>query len=291
MSKRRRETRDDQIFKICAIISVLLSLLISYLISKISDFFNLKTFVIVFFISLIVTNAITIVLALPSVKGKIGEKKVSKVLNSLMDKYGGYVINDVMIPGEDNKTSQIDHIYVSEYGVFVVETKNYAGRIYGNDNQQNWTQVLAYGHSKHKLYNPVKQNQTHIYRLKELINTDFEFKSVIVFVKGNTRYIESRYVYTLKELKNLITSKSLKIITDLEARSINNKIVAYKENPVKTNKEHIAEIKTMLNNIDSNICPRCGGQLLLKKSKMGTYFYGCGNYPRCTFVKKEVNKK
>ena len=52
---------------------------------------------------------------------------------------------------DNGKTSQIDHIVINSEGVFVIETKNYAGRIYGNDNQLEWTQVLVYGKVKNKL--------------------------------------------------------------------------------------------------------------------------------------------
>ena len=31
-------------------------------------------------------------------------------------------------------------------------------------------------------------------------------------------------------------------------------------------------------------CPVCGGELLQKRSKKGTVFYGCSNYPKCDFV-------
>jgi DNA topoisomerase-1 len=36
-------------------------------------------------------------------------------------------------------------------------------------------------------------------------------------------------------------------------------------------------------------CPKCGGDIVVKKSRRGKVFYGCGNYPTCTFAawKKE----
>ena len=50
-------------------------------------------------------------------------------------------------------------------------------------------------------------------------------------------------------------------------------------------RKHVKNIKTMLNNIDDNICPRCNSKLLLRNGKSGK-FYGCSNYPKCTFTKK-----
>ncbi|MDI3316487.1 MAG: type I DNA topoisomerase [Bacillota bacterium] len=31
-------------------------------------------------------------------------------------------------------------------------------------------------------------------------------------------------------------------------------------------------------------CPECGGELVVRRSRKGRRFYGCANYPRCTFV-------
>ena len=95
-----------------------------------------------------------------------------------------YVINNYMIV-DDGKSSQIDHILINKNGIFVIETKNYSGRIYGEDNQHEWTQVLNYGKVKNHFYNPVKQNATHIYRLAKLLPTDAPFFSVVVFTKDN----------------------------------------------------------------------------------------------------------
>ena len=112
------------------------------------------------------------------VKRKIGKTKENKK----------YVINNYMIQ-DGEKSSQIDHIVINENGVFVIETKNYSGIIYGNDNQHEWIQVLSYGRVRNKLHSPIKQNATHIYRLKEILPNDIYLTSIIVFVKNNTDYI------------------------------------------------------------------------------------------------------
>ena len=40
-------------------------------------------------------------------------------------------------------TTQIDHVVVSKYGLFTIETKNYRGKIYGDDARDKWTQVIV----------------------------------------------------------------------------------------------------------------------------------------------------
>lgn len=76
----------------------------------------------------------------PKIKGVIGEKTISVILTRLEpEKYK--IINDLMLKN-DGKTSQIDHVIVSNYGIFVIETKNYKGWIMGDEHGDQWTQVI-----------------------------------------------------------------------------------------------------------------------------------------------------
>lgn len=222
---------------------------------------------------------------LPSIKGRFGEARVNRILNRMADKYDGRLIYDVIIPGEDGKTSQIDHILVCTHGLFVVETKNYAGRIYGNEKQHDWTQVLAYGRVKNKLYNPLMQNYTHIRRLKELLPEWADPIGAVVFVRGNVGYIDAEGVYSLRGLKRTINDAP-ETLTEDKVIIVANAIQQYKDNPVSTSKEHVKSIKEAERKLKLGICPRCGGELVLRISKKdGKRFYGCSNYPNCTFKK------
>lgn len=282
--RKKYKTRKERIYTLLCLLALALAILISLVISNSTGTFDVKLFTILTIVFIVVFAAAFIILSLPVVKGKIGEARVSSRLKKLAKKYGGVIINDVMIPGENNKTSQIDHIYVCNYGVFVVETKNYAGRIYGNDDQKEWTQVLAYGNTKNKLYNPVKQNQTHLYRLSQALSRNVNLISVIVFVRADLSNVKSDYTYTIHELRKLLGGRR-KVLSDTEVDYISGEIMDFKLNPVKGNKEHVQEIKQMKRDISSNICPRCGGKLVLRNGSTGN-FYGCENYPKCKFTKK-----
>lgn len=286
MSRRRRRlTRRQTWVRLLFILALLAAIGLSSLVSNITGRFEAAVFFWTLIISFIVLIIAFIILSLPSVKGRIGESKVNNVLESLTNKYGGYFIHDVIVKGDDGKTSQIDHIYICTRGVFVIETKNYAGRIYGSDNQKEWTQVLAYGNSKNKLYNPVMQNQTHIRRLDEALPKHLNMISVVVFVQGNIKYIESEHVYTLDGLKEAVEAHNANY-PDSKVEAIAHIIQSYKDNPVSTDKEHVARIKETQRDIEKGICPRCGGELVLRISKKdGKKFYGCSNYPNCKFTK------
>ena len=125
----------------------------------------------------------------PKIKGIIGEKTTSSIL-LFLDKSKYKVINNVVLKSGD-KTSQIDHIVISDYGIFVIETKNYKGWILGSENSEYWTQVIY--KRKEKLYNPIRQNLSHIKALKDCLYEfpDIDYKSIIVFsskaaIKVNT---------------------------------------------------------------------------------------------------------
>lgn len=282
MSKKKYRTRQENYF----LIFLMVSLLIAIITFGITN--NTKVTIIFFFITLILCLAGYIVLCIPSVKGKIGEHKVSKQIKKLQKKHGGYIFNNVMIIDEDtNKSSQIDHIYLSKYGIFVFETKNYSGRIYGKDKDDKWTQVLLYGKQKNAFYNPVKQNYTHIIRLQKILGeSNLSYKSVIVFTLNNIRFINSEYIVPLHQIKHLIKKQNNILLSEEKVNELFNKLTSYVNGISLTNKEHVKEIKQMVKDVNNNICPRCGSNLILRKSKDGNTFYGCSKYPKCTFTKK-----
>ena len=218
----------------------------------------------------------------PSVRGKRGENSVQRVLGETQEGQR-YVFNDYQIM-DGGMSCQIDHILINKNGIFVIETKNYSGEIYGRDEQREWIQVLAYGKVKNKIYNPVKQNNTHLYRLRKILPKEFPLISVVVFVQNNTQHIDSKIVVPLYNLDKRIETnsgitlsfgqiqKAARLLQDAQVSKI-------------TNAEHVENIRLMRDKIAHNICPRCGGKLVLRQGKYGR-FYGCENYPKCKFTKK-----
>ena len=113
-------------------------------------------------------------------KGEQGEAMLRQHTDPSLAGKGYHALHDLLIPLYES-TTQIDHLYVSRYGIFVVETKNYAGWIYGDAEQKQWTQVLY--QQKRRFYNPLKQNETHIKALAYLLKLPVEtFHSIVVFV-------------------------------------------------------------------------------------------------------------
>jgi len=219
-----------------------------------------------------------------SLKGAKGESKVSSILQSLPDGY--HVVNNVIIPTR-NATSQIDHVLVSVYGVFVIETKNYSGWIFGSDNSKKWKQTFP--KSSHYFYNPIKQNWAHIYAFSDFLKLDKRvFKPVIVFSDDASLNVQSRTpVINMSCLRSHILSYTQEILSPENAEKIYNNIRKINLVGTDAGNKHTETVKQTISKEKASIaqgkCPRCGGNLKLRNGKYGK-FYGCSNYPRCRFT-------
>lgn len=120
----------------------------------------------------------------PWFKGKFGEFLVNLSARWFLDKSRYHLTKNVTLPAEDG-TTQIDHVLVSEFGVFVVETKNMRGWIFGRAHQRTWTQKIY--RSNHKFQNPLHQNYKHVKTLQTMLGLgDHQMHSVVVFVGDST---------------------------------------------------------------------------------------------------------
>ena len=231
-------------------------------------------------IAIILIIALGVYLKRPETRGKRGENRVKWKIGETI-KNEQYVINDLILSNNGN-TSQIDHVVINPRGVFVIETKNYSGEIYGSENQREWTQVLAYGNVKNKLYNPLKQNATHVYNVKRIVG-NLPIHSLVVFVQNNTYHINANNVIPLSALERALCS-GVSVLTVEQMETAYNLLLASKKE-IST-KEHVENVRAQQWNVKHGICPRCGGKLVLRNGKYGE-FCGCSNYPKCRFIKKD----
>lgn len=131
---------------------------------------------------LIAISLLARVLRNPRLKGRVGEAMVSVGALRKLDKQRYRVFNDLVLPRPDGKrTTQIDHVVASPYGIFVIETKNYRGRIFGDPKARYWTQVLP--GRKNRFQNPLHQNALHINALVKATGLPKDhFKNLVHFV-------------------------------------------------------------------------------------------------------------
>jgi hypothetical protein len=248
--------------------------------------FLIDSFLQFWYLWLLVAATGVLSLFAPKIKGHLGEKSVALFLSRLdQNKYK--VINNIMLK-IDNKTSQIDHVVVSNYGVFVIETKNYKGFIIGNEYDEYWKQVIY--KRKEKLYNPIRQNYGHVQALKEVLSdyTGIHYIPIVVFTtKADLKVTSSsEVIYSINLLKT-IRKHTVEQISDgdrdgifLQLKSLNVDNKENRKNHIKRIENGITEKK---DKVESGICPRCGGRLIEKSGKYGK-FMGCSGYPRCRFT-------
>ncbi|GLR03656.1 nuclease-related domain-containing protein [Vibrio hyugaensis] len=223
-------------------------------------------------------------------KGVFGEFLVNRLLSKLPE--SDYtLIKDVTLPTSDG-TTQVDHIVVSKYGIFVVETKNMKGWIFGSARQKQWTQKI-YRHSS-KFQNPLHQNYKHIKALETLLGCSEEhLHSVIVFIGDSTFKTEMppnvtyaqgsiRYIQQFNEI--VFSDKDYALLTE----SINQ--IKLKRGVI-TDLKHRKHVKDVVTSkVSSNQCPRCGSEMVLRETKrgenIGKQFWGCSTFPKCRAVKQ-----
>ena len=232
--------------------------------------------------------------------GTRGEYETYRILSSIQGK--NKCIANCYVPKEDGTTSEIDMLMIHETGIYVFESKNYSGYIFGSSNQKTWTQTFYAGHGKvekHQFYNPIMQNKTHIKYLKALLDDEsLPIYSYIVFsnrceFKGLDVDESYRVIHRsnlIKSLNDDIKNRAALLSEDRIEQIF--EILDKQSHMDKTiKKEHIQEIrdeKKMINeSIKNGICPKCGGKLVLRKASNGPHavseFYGCSNYPKCKF--------
>ncbi len=163
----------------------------------------------------------------------IGKRGETEVFRALLQTHSAHkkIINDIVIKTADGKMSQIDHILINESGIFVIETKNYKGAIYGSDGGLHWYQYL--NGKKFKFYNPVKQNAAHMKRLAKILGDIYPYYSIIVFVKDNTKKINIDNVINLSDLVRYIDAHQHKNLSREDIRLVYKRLQKMKKKNYK----------------------------------------------------------
>lgn len=249
--------------------------------------------------------------------GRHGERLTERELN-LIKLFGrsGKVLRNVYVPKENGETSEIDLVFITQKGIFVIESKNYSGWIFGDEESVNWTVMLP-SKVKNCFYNPIMQNKTHIKWLQKYLGDSIPLFSVIVFsVRCELKKVsvQSDNIYVIKRDELYATVRKIwdnseDRLTESEVHSVYGRIrtlthvdMAVKEAHIeninkkfkKSENEISKKVHNGMNTMDVEednfeVCPWCGGKLLLRAAKKGVHagssFYGCSNYPKCKYVR------
>ena len=221
-------------------------------------------------------------------KGDKGEEKVNEILSIFNN--DSYLINNLMLLGDNDVSHQIDHILIRPNGVFIIETKNYYGDIKGSINDSMWTKTYI-KHGKQvieKFHNPIKQNNAHIKAVKKVIGKDIPIINFVVFINND---VTNLGIYTVVNETQLVKRISLWesdiIISKAKMKEINHKLL-YSEADIQS-EDHLNRIKAIKKQrrdirhdsilvMEKGICPVCGNKI-----KMNKNIYTC---PNCKYIFK-----
>lgn len=182
-------------------------------------------------------------------KGKFQEIIVDISLFIALDKKEYVVHSNVTLELLDEMTTQIDHVVVSKYGIFVIETKNYKGWIYGSQNKKMWTQVLF--NQKNQFQNPLHQNYKHIKFLQALLSIpdvmelqEEDFKSIIYFSDECTFKTDMPPNVMQKALIPYITNYKEIKLSDIRIKKLNERLATKRlKAGIFTDIKHVQNLK------------------------------------------------
>ncbi len=249
-------------------------------------------------------------------KGAFGEYNIYMYLRGY-EANGAKLLFNCYLPKNNNETSEIDVIMIYRSGIYVFESKDYGGWIFGSESNKTWTQTLPNGKTSQKLkfYNPIMQNRTHIKWLEKHVDNTVPLHNIVVF---SNRCELKKLEITSGDVSVIKLEKLLKTIKDIDERvgprldddrisAIYEKLYPYTQVSAELKEKHVDNIKHN-NQIKSDIvhlelflppktdnddfvdiCPLCGGDLVLRTSKngptKGNKFYGCSSYPDCKYIR------
>jgi len=233
---------------------------------------------------------VVITIKSPWFKGVVGETTIKYSAKFQLPENIYHPIHNVTLPALDG-TTQIDHIFVSQFGIFVVETKNMKGWIFGGEKQKQWTQTIY--KKTYKFQNPLHQNYKHVKALETALNVPSEIiHSVVVFAGDSTfKTPMPANVFNGGGYSKYIKSFSEPVLSDTEVNEVVSQIQSGRLVPSrKTNRNHVQQLKARSNPNSEQVCPKCGSSMVLRTAKKGAnagnQFWGCSEYPKCRMVKK-----
>jgi hypothetical protein len=222
-------------------------------------------FAVWFFIASVFLLVLATWLVTPKMKGWLGEYFVKKILIKLAIQLEGLQYHDLLI-GEGEQSTQIDNLFITKKAVYVIEVKNYAGRVYGHQYQDQWSQTIRYDNkkktrsgkvytkthiAKNQFFNPIKQNQIHVNAIKNMLNKrqQLPIYNIVVFmnrtnIQNITMVDDKAFLINRRHLRKTILKlekQHQKVIEDLI--TVDQEVMAKNVMSKSNLKAHVRKLK------------------------------------------------
>lgn len=219
------------------------------------------------------------------IKGWAGEAMGTVAHWAFLDKSIYFPLDNLTLPTK-NGTTQIDHVIVSKFGIFVVEAKNIDGWIFGDERSSVWS-VVKPGH-KFKFQNPLRQNYRHVKAISEFLDVDEDRLHSVVMFWGECEFKTPMPANVMLEgYASYIKSFDKRLFSDEEVAAV---VGALRSGTLPrtwaTRRAHVKALHAR--HSSTTICPKCAGALVLRTARAGaaagSRFYGCGAFPKCRYT-------
>jgi len=225
----------------------------------------------------------------PWFKGIFGEGlvKLAAWLRLPSDTY--HRIHNVTLETPDG-TTQIDHVVVSRFGIFVVETKTMKGWIFGGEHQAQWTQKIF--KKSFRFQNPLRQNYKHVKALEAVLDVTPEVIHSVVVFAGQSTFKTSMPANVTRGggFITYIKSFDTPVLSEPEVKSAVDQIQSGRLAPSRaTHRRHVQQLGKRSNPSAERQCPKCGSRMVLRTARRGSnagnQFWGCSSYPGCRYMR------
>ena len=179
----------------------------------------------------------------PWFKGMLGEWLLNLSIRLFLDRQEYHLLSNVTLPLEQGST-QIDQVIISRFGVFVIETKNMKGWIFGDPKHKRWTQQQLFRH-RHGFQNPLHQNYLHLMTLKSLLGlADHQLHSIVYFIGDCTFKTPMPENVMRRGLVSYIKSKSTPVLSTADVDRIVDTIQQGRLTASwQTHRQHVTQLK------------------------------------------------
>ena len=240
-------------------------------------------------------------------KGIEGEEAVAaKLAEKGWFRVKGLCLRNLYLPVPEG-TAEIDLLYLTRKGIFVIESKNYTGWIFGREDEPEWSVSVYVGRSwlgrtkteTHALYNPIWQNAGHVRALEALVGEEVPLWPVVVFT-GRCRLEDVEWdsedvsVCKLEELPRVLRRTGRKTLSQREVRALYDQLEPYTRASWGQKRAHVRQVRRIEREQAKpwglpGRCPWCGAELVLRTARQGSNagrrFYGCSRYPDCRYTR------
>lgn len=218
-------------------------------------------------------------------RGWLGEKVTAFVMWRTLDSHTYRSFHNLIIPS-GNGTTQIDHLLISPYGLFIVETKYRTGWIFGSADKPKWTQTLR--GKKYSFQNPLRQTFRQKKLLAEYLKVNESMIHTVVCFVGDCTFktqLPSNVINS--KLGRYIQHFNQRILSARDIAAILHSLNKHVSESKLTSKDHVQSLRER--HSSNTICPNCGSDLVIRTTRkginIGSQFLGCTKYPKCRFTK------